>query len=75
MISNNGFFPQVPLFEEAVSKYCSSDFGIAVNSATSALHIACLALGLKKEIGYGLVLILLLHHPILVYIVEQKLIL
>ncbi len=40
--------PQVPLFEEVVSKYCSSDFGIAVNSATSALHIACLALGLKK---------------------------
>ena len=40
--------PQVPLFEDAVSKYCSSDYGIAVNSATSALHIACLALGLKK---------------------------
>ena len=37
--------PQVPLFEKAVTNYCSVDFGIAVNSATSALHIACLALG------------------------------
>ena len=40
--------PQVPLFEEAVNKYCSSDYGVAVNSATSALHIACLSLGLVK---------------------------
>ena len=40
--------PQVPLFENAVSTYCNVDFGIAVNSATSALHIACLALGLKE---------------------------
>lgn len=40
--------PQVPFFEKAVSKYCGADFGVAVNSATSALHIACLALGLGK---------------------------
>ena len=40
--------PQVPLFEKAVSNYCNADFGVAVNSATSALHIACLALGLKE---------------------------
>ena len=40
--------PQVPLFENAVSNYCNVDFGIAVNSATSALHIACLALGLEE---------------------------
>ena len=40
--------PQVPLFEKAVSNYCNVDFGIAVNSATSALHIACLALGLEE---------------------------
>ena len=40
--------PQVPLFEEAVSNYCGSQHGVAVNSATSALHIACLALSLGK---------------------------
>jgi len=40
--------PHVPLFEEAVNKYCCSDYGVAVNSATSALHIACLSLGLGK---------------------------
>jgi len=40
--------PQVPLFEKTVANYCGADFGVAVNSATSALHIACLALGLGK---------------------------
>ena len=40
--------PQTPLFEEAVSNYCGTEYGVAVNSATSALHIACLALGLGK---------------------------
>jgi UDP-4-amino-4,6-dideoxy-N-acetyl-beta-L-altrosamine transaminase len=41
--------PQVPLFEKTVSHYCGAAFGVAVNSATSALHIACLALGLEKD--------------------------
>ena len=40
--------PQVPLFEETVSNYCFAKYGVAVNSATSALHIACLALELGK---------------------------
>jgi len=40
--------PQVPLFEKSVAEYCGADFGVAVNSATSALHIACLSLGLGK---------------------------
>jgi UDP-4-amino-4,6-dideoxy-N-acetyl-beta-L-altrosamine transaminase len=39
---------QVPLFENTVAKYCGAKYGVAVNSATSALHIACLALGLGK---------------------------
>ena len=38
--------PAVPLFEKAVSAYCGARHGVAVNSATSALHIACLALDL-----------------------------
>ena len=39
---------QVPLFEKIVADYCHASYGIALNSATSALHIACLALGLGK---------------------------
>lgn len=38
--------PMVPRFETAVAEYCGARHAIAVNSATSALHIACLALGL-----------------------------
>jgi len=38
--------PAVPAFEQAVANYCGASHGVAVNSATSALHIACLALGL-----------------------------
>jgi UDP-4-amino-4,6-dideoxy-N-acetyl-beta-L-altrosamine transaminase len=37
--------PAVPAFEEAVASYCGAARAIAVNSATSALHVACLALG------------------------------
>ncbi|MDP5132750.1 MAG: UDP-4-amino-4,6-dideoxy-N-acetyl-beta-L-altrosamine transaminase [Paraglaciecola sp.] len=36
--------PKVPAFEQAIASLCSVRFGVAVNSATSALHIACLAL-------------------------------
>jgi len=38
--------PAVPRFENTVREYVGAKHGIAVNSATSALHIACLALGL-----------------------------
>jgi UDP-4-amino-4,6-dideoxy-N-acetyl-beta-L-altrosamine transaminase len=38
--------PVVPAFEIALANYCHARHGIAVNSATSALHIACLALDL-----------------------------
>jgi UDP-4-amino-4,6-dideoxy-N-acetyl-beta-L-altrosamine transaminase len=38
--------PAVPAFESAVCDLVGAKHGIAVNSATSALHIACLALGL-----------------------------
>ncbi len=37
--------PVVPDFEKAVSSYCGVGHAVAVNSATSALHVACLALG------------------------------
>ena len=39
--------PTVPAFEAALAAYAGAKHGVAVNSATSALHIACLALGLK----------------------------
>lgn len=38
--------PQVPRFETAVASHVGAKHALAVNSATSALHIACLALGL-----------------------------
>lgn len=41
--------PQVPAFENALAEYTGANYALAVNSATSALHIACLAL----ELGQG----------------------
>lgn len=38
--------PIVPRFEQTVAGHVGTKHAIAVNSATSALHIACLALGL-----------------------------
>lgn len=38
--------PMVPLFEQTVANYCSTEHAVAVNSATAALHIACMALDL-----------------------------
>lgn len=40
--------PQIPAFEQSVLAVCQARYAIAVNSATSALHIACLALGLGE---------------------------
>lgn len=39
--------PAVPRFEAAVAAHVGAKHALAVNSATSALHIACLALGLQ----------------------------
>ncbi|SDB49057.1 UDP-4-amino-4,6-dideoxy-N-acetyl-beta-L-altrosamine transaminase [Desulfonatronum thiosulfatophilum] len=38
--------PKVPEFEKAIAEYCNAGHAVAVNSGTSALHLACLALGL-----------------------------
>lgn len=38
--------PMVPRFEQAVADYAGAAYAVAVNSATSALHLACRALGL-----------------------------
>ena len=40
--------PTVPKFEQSVMNYCGTTYAAAVNSATSALHIACLALDLSQ---------------------------
>lgn len=40
--------PQVPRFEQIVSQHVGAKHALAVNSATSALHIACLSLGLGE---------------------------
>jgi UDP-4-amino-4,6-dideoxy-N-acetyl-beta-L-altrosamine transaminase len=41
--------PAVPAFEKAVAEHCGARHAVAVNSATSALHLACLAL----DVGPG----------------------
>jgi len=41
--------PIVPKFEKKISKYCGANYAVAVNSATSALHVSCLALGLGQN--------------------------
>jgi len=40
--------PKTPQFEMVVSEKVDADYAVATNSATSALHLACLALGLGK---------------------------
>lgn len=40
--------PICPQFEFAVADFVSAPHAVAVNSATSALHVACLALGLGR---------------------------
>ena len=40
--------PDIECFEQAVADYCGARYAVAVNSATSALHIACLAAGLGQ---------------------------
>ncbi|EDM73237.1 putative DegT/DnrJ/EryC1/StrS aminotransferase [Roseobacter sp. AzwK-3b] len=39
--------PAIPHFEQALRSACVAPHAVAVNSATSGLHIACLALGLE----------------------------
>ena len=40
--------PFINSFENAITKKVNARYGVATNSATSALHVACLALGLGK---------------------------
>ena len=39
---------EIEKFEKNISNFTGGSFSVAVNSATSGLHISCLALGLKK---------------------------
>jgi UDP-4-amino-4,6-dideoxy-N-acetyl-beta-L-altrosamine transaminase len=41
--------PAVPRFEAAVAERVGAQYAVAVNSATSALHLACLAMGLGPD--------------------------
>ncbi|WP_201577814.1 UDP-4-amino-4,6-dideoxy-N-acetyl-beta-L-altrosamine transaminase [Psychrobacter immobilis] len=40
--------PKVPEFEDAIKEHCNVRYALAMNSATSALHAACLALDVGK---------------------------
>jgi UDP-4-amino-4,6-dideoxy-N-acetyl-beta-L-altrosamine transaminase/dTDP-4-dehydrorhamnose reductase len=39
--------PKIEEFENALAEYCGAQYAVAVNSGTSALHMACLASGVK----------------------------
>lgn len=41
--------PKVPEFEDTIKKHCNVEYALAMNSATSALHVACLALNVGKD--------------------------
>lgn len=41
--------PKVPEFEQTIKNHCNVQHALAMNSATSALHVACLALGVGKQ--------------------------
>lgn len=41
--------PAVPRFEDAISQYSGAKYSVTFNSATSALHAACLALDVKER--------------------------
>ena len=41
--------PKVKEFENKIKKFTGSKFAVATNSGSSSLHIACLALGVKKN--------------------------
>jgi UDP-4-amino-4,6-dideoxy-N-acetyl-beta-L-altrosamine transaminase len=38
----------VEIFEKLITQISNAKYGVAVNSASSALHLACIALGIKK---------------------------
>ena len=60
--------PQTQKFEKIISKKTGANYSAVVNSATSALHISCMALGFKKMIYCGLHPILLQQPQIVRYI-------
>jgi len=41
--------PRVRQFEEKLAAYCGARFAVVCSSGTAALHLACLALGLKEK--------------------------
>lgn len=40
--------PKIRAFEDAVCRYTTAKYAVAVSNGTAALHIACLAAGIKK---------------------------
>lgn len=41
--------PRIEEFEKEMARYCGAKYAVAVNSGTSALHLACLVAGIGKE--------------------------
>ena len=64
--------PQIKNFEDDLKEYVNVKYCSVVNSATSALHLSCLALNIKKMIMFGPHLILLCLRLMQLFYVEQK---
>ena len=41
--------PNVPKFEKQIAKFVGAKYAVSTNSASTALHISCIALGLRKN--------------------------
>ena len=51
-VLNSKFLTRGPItkkFESKISKLCKVKYSLSINSASSGLHLACLAIGLKKK--------------------------
>ena len=64
--------PLVERFEFELSKKVSANYGIAVSSATAALHLSCLALDVGLEMLFGPHRIPLSHQQIALSIVVLR---
>lgn len=41
--------PKIDEFEKALAEYCGAKYAVAISNGTAALHLACLAAGIKEE--------------------------
>ncbi len=63
--------PEVAAFENEFAAYCGAEYGVGVNSGTSALHLALLAAGIGPGDEVQEVLSLPMHGELTIQDVEK----